>query len=102
MSGTIRHGYDGWKRSSRLNHIQLAVPHPRGTAAFRAEAVDFQPVAGHDETVLGGDVIERAGERSVLEFDQLAAFLADQMIVLRADAETDSEDKLSLEIADLP
>ena len=47
-----------------------------------AEAMDFQSVAGHAEAMLGGDFFEEGRDFFIAKFDELAAFFADEMIVL--------------------
>jgi hypothetical protein len=47
-----------------------------------AETMDFQSVAGHTEPVLGGDFFEEGRDFFIAKFDELAAFFADEMIVL--------------------
>ena len=44
--------------------------------------MDFEAVAGHRELVFAGDFFQDLCEDGVFEFDQPAAFVADQVIVL--------------------
>jgi hypothetical protein len=52
-------------------------------AQAAAEAMDFQSVAGHAKAVLGGDFFEEGRDFFIAKFYELAAFFADEMIMLR-------------------
>ncbi|MEY3457970.1 MAG: hypothetical protein RL215_1127, partial [Planctomycetota bacterium] len=44
--------------------------------------MNFKPVSGHAEAVLSGDFFEEGGDVFVAKFNELAAFFADEVIVL--------------------
>lgn len=52
-------------------------------AAFAADAEDGETVRDHAEVVLAGDRVAEVGQFFAVEFDQLLAHLAVEMIVLR-------------------
>lgn len=51
-------------------------------AAFGAQTINFEAVSDHSETVVAGHAFKNPRQRRILEFDQRAAFAADQVVVL--------------------
>ena len=71
------------RRARNLDHIEFAVPSDWCFGAGGTESVDFESMPGHAEAMLGRDFFEECGDVFVAKFDELAAFFADEVIVLR-------------------
>jgi len=78
------------------------MPQVGRAAAFGALAVNFQAMSRHAKAMFGGDDVEDPRQGGILEFEQSAAFAANQVVVLRIpDHATDERDAEPLKQKDL-